>query len=1093
MARPSISDDFADDFVSHGVDLTGVEEDLRLKIANLYELLSIELEKKIEQFDIEGASDTSFKRKKAVTLIGQARSTISSAVQKAKKESEAYLKELAELESDTVAERLEARFEGHVVTTTVTPNDLKTIVSDTWIQGSPLKDWWDKQDFNLQEKFAQQIRLGVVGGETNDDIIRRIRGTATGRYVSVELPSGKTKTVPEFSGGVMSASTRDASALVRTAVQSISNQVQVETYKSNEEILLGYGALVTLDGRTTPLCISRSGGAWDFEGNPLPQSTRDEPFPGPPPWHWGCRSILYPIVKPWEQIIEEQTGKTIELRENATPELRASMDGLVAGDLDYEGWLSTKPEDFQRSKLGAGRYELWKAGQLSLANLTSQQGQALTLYQLRAALDQKLFGVVLPTTVEELEALFKKLTDEKRAHLAAKLGKQPGDVTTSEFTQNSTKIRAVWKALKEARGRGKIVPPPIIDPVPPPPLPKPKPTPSPKPDPIPPPPPVPVPEPKAVTVAALGSEEANKAQKKWIDGLSEDQKGVVRKWVDETKNVENFRLALGDAEDRKQLVDKLKAKGYSDAKVQAELEIITEDAGLFLKTINNAPRVTGTFYRGLTHLDETLPDGLIIDQKKLTSWSSSVGVSQSFIADQGGAILRLSNHPGAISLVGVSQAPENELVIPQGMRLKVVGFEFTADPAELGAAIADLSGANLTDDVRKELGAGLLRAIQDRSVQEFMDRVTTGDAPGSANLTRIDRRAITEWAGELIVGQRIETLYDRGIPISKVYDVELVPDVLPVDEPAAVVVPTKPVLLRGADLLPKVQTLMKEATAEIESRQAAIEAARVASRNAVDAYYEVYDRVKKEHPGQPISWLTDNVPELKRLHDERLAVGAKYNALLDAPAAPNTDAKIREALRVPNPISISTSTAKTKVGPGAKTVSSRSQEALEFIKSVVDKSARAKWGPSIANEMRVVLNTVNSNQRAYAITAQNSVHVPRSADVKTYVHEIGHLVESGYGSDEILVKAKAFLRERGRRDPDGLRPLNQIKNSSMYGRDEVAYKDEFIEPYMGKVYSTGHSTEIISMGLEMLYENPGMLAAQDPEFFVWLLDTLRGY
>jgi hypothetical protein len=52
-------------------------------------------------------------------------------------------------------------------------------------------------------------------------------------------------------------------------------------------VLQGVQAIVTLDARTSAICMARSGMAWDFDGKPLNDETGID-FPGPPP---GIRTV----------------------------------------------------------------------------------------------------------------------------------------------------------------------------------------------------------------------------------------------------------------------------------------------------------------------------------------------------------------------------------------------------------------------------------------------------------------------------------------------------------------------------------------------------------------------------------------------------------------------------------------------------------------------------------------------------------------------------------------------------------------------------------------------------------------------------------
>jgi len=170
---------------------------------------------------------------------------------------------------------------------------------------------------------------------------------------------------------------RDARALARTSVMAVANEARMRSFKRNSKFIKGLKAVVTLDTRTSPICRSRSGFAWTTDGDPMPGTPTNIPFPGRPPWHWNCRTILSAVLKSWAELSRSDVPEP-------PPSVRASMDGLVPEDLTYEQWLKRQPETVQREVLGKGRFELWSSGKASLRDMVDPaSGRPLTLAQLR--------------------------------------------------------------------------------------------------------------------------------------------------------------------------------------------------------------------------------------------------------------------------------------------------------------------------------------------------------------------------------------------------------------------------------------------------------------------------------------------------------------------------------------------------------------------------------------------------------------------------------------------------------------------------------------------------------------------------------------
>ncbi|MGT2429258.1 hypothetical protein ACU4HD_12020 [Cupriavidus basilensis] len=234
---------------------------------------------------------------------------------------------------------------------------LKALVDTGLFQGAPLGDWLDRQAGDTAFRFVNQIRVGVAAGETNNKIVQRIGGSTR---------KGLT--------GVIETSRRNADALVRTAVQTVSARAREITWAENDSLVKGKQQVSTLDGRTSDVCIAYSGASWDLQGKPINGTTL--PFNGGVPRHWNCRSTIIPITKSFREL-----GLDVD---EFTPTTRASMDGQVAADLSFSDFLASKPNAFQDQALGKGKAQLWRDGKITLPQLLDQRGNPLTLEQLRA-------------------------------------------------------------------------------------------------------------------------------------------------------------------------------------------------------------------------------------------------------------------------------------------------------------------------------------------------------------------------------------------------------------------------------------------------------------------------------------------------------------------------------------------------------------------------------------------------------------------------------------------------------------------------------------------------------------------------------------
>lgn len=132
--------------------------------------------------------------------------------------------------------------------------------------------------------------------------------------------------------------------------------------------------------------------------------------------------------------------------------------------------------------------------------------------------------------------------------------------------------------------------------------------------------------------------------------------------------------------------------------------------------------------------------------------------------------------------------------------------------------------------------------------------------------------------------------------------------------------------------------------------------------------------------------------------------------------------------------------------------------------------------------------------RAYASQSRKLIMTKADESPAIMIHEMGHHVEFRIPGAERA--AKEFLAHRVGNQP--LEQLRKVVPGARYRADELGRDDDFARAfgpekawYVGKHYSSG-STEILSMGLEMLYNSPVHFAKNDPEYCKFILGILDG-
>ena len=358
----TVNERVKDKIIGHSVDLNRLEIQMKKDIVKELKVLEKDLIKKLEKSNIlNGKPMTRFKQKRLQTLLKQTQETIKTAYARIRVQLNDDLVKVAGISEAQTVNAINKSVKAEVLSTGMSKQALKSIVSDSLIEGAPSKEWWARRSVALKDKFSDTVRQGMLSGETTPNIVRALRGSKALRYKD----------------SVLSGNYRSAEALVRTSIQTVANQARIDTYRENDDIMKGYEWSATFDDRTSDVCMALDGLQWDFEFNPIGHGTT---FPGYTA-HWNCRSDVVGITKSWKELGAK--GKFKEIPKST----RASMDGQVSGKLNYESWLKTKGEAFQIKTLGAGKHKLWKEGKLGLTDMVSGSGNPLTLGQLETKLN----------------------------------------------------------------------------------------------------------------------------------------------------------------------------------------------------------------------------------------------------------------------------------------------------------------------------------------------------------------------------------------------------------------------------------------------------------------------------------------------------------------------------------------------------------------------------------------------------------------------------------------------------------------------------------------------------------------------------------
>ena len=151
-------------------------------------------------------------------------------------------------------------------------------------------------------------------------------------------------------------------------------------------------------------------------------------------------------------------------------------------------------------------------------------------------------------------------------------------------------------------------------------------------------------------------------------------------------------------------------------------------------------------------------------------------------------------------------------------------------------------------------------------------------------------------------------------------------------------------------------------------------------------------------------------------------------------------------------------------------------------------------------EMELTAYQLPGNKRAFqrGPSEWEGLYCSENAPTTTYVHELSHRFEYRYNDIEVQTEKfrKYRIKKAGTADT---KLIDQFPNHN-YDAWELGNEDDWAKLYaegksspfyIGKTYN-GPATEVITMGIELMFNNPIHFARVDPEFFKFIYGIMSG-
>lgn len=198
-------------------------------------------------------------------------------------------------------------------------------------------------------RLVMGVKSGFVQGQTARQIVKDVVGA----------------------GGLSDISQRNALAIAQTTLAHVANEARMLTYAENDDVIIGYSLVNTLDSRTSAQCR-----AWDPDKIYKPTDN----YQPKPPFHYYCRTTTEPRLSPEFDFLDEGSTRAAK---------GANGGETVAADTTYYGLLKNQPASYQDEVLGKTKGQIFRNAGLSPEEFrkitVDNLGRPLTLDEMAAA------------------------------------------------------------------------------------------------------------------------------------------------------------------------------------------------------------------------------------------------------------------------------------------------------------------------------------------------------------------------------------------------------------------------------------------------------------------------------------------------------------------------------------------------------------------------------------------------------------------------------------------------------------------------------------------------------------------------------------
>lgn len=209
----NLADQMADDFLSRDLELLRAVAGQEQAVARRLRALEREMLAALDGAGITRVSTRRARERRIRALQREIRALTRRHTRNIGREVEReHVQIMAAVSQDTVSRANQAVGFSLLVSTGLNRAHWGDVIENILIDGAPPREWWDNTADSLRRNFINRVRTGALTTDEDLDAIRRrVRGTPSLRRQD----------------GVMAPTTRQASAIVRTGMNSVVNEARL--------------------------------------------------------------------------------------------------------------------------------------------------------------------------------------------------------------------------------------------------------------------------------------------------------------------------------------------------------------------------------------------------------------------------------------------------------------------------------------------------------------------------------------------------------------------------------------------------------------------------------------------------------------------------------------------------------------------------------------------------------------------------------------------------------------------------------------------------------------------------------------------------